>query len=93
MLQDLVNQWCTTNVSFVVIYMQPMQKSAFAINVPLYLPGKQEWIVLLPVNRVSDLIRTNKLDSNFKNENYCKERFGMHATQVIMDAIDSSNRR
>jgi hypothetical protein len=48
---------------------------------------------LAAVNRVSDLIRTNKLDSNFKNESYCKERFGMHATQVIMDAIDSSNRR
>ena len=41
------------------------------------------------VNRLSDLLRTNKLNSNVKNENYCKERFGMHATQVIMDAIDS----
>lgn len=48
---------------------------------------------LAAVNMVSDLIRTNKLDSNFKNENYCKGCFGMHATQVIMDAIDSSNRR
>ena len=46
-VEYLVNQWCTTNVSFVVKYMHPMQKSAFARNVLLYLPGKQEWIVLL----------------------------------------------
>jgi hypothetical protein len=24
-----------------------------------------------------------------KNENYCRTNFGIHATQVIMDAIDS----
>ena len=47
---------------------------------------------LAPVNRVSELIRTNKLDSKLKNENYCKTNFGSHATQVIMDAIDSSKR-
>jgi hypothetical protein len=45
---------------------------------------------LAAVNRVSELVRTNKLDSKLKNENYCKTNFGMHATQVIMDAIDSA---
>jgi hypothetical protein len=44
---------------------------------------------LAAVNRVSELVRTNKLDSKLKNENYCKTNFGIHATQVIMDAIDS----
>ena len=45
---------------------------------------------LAAVNRVSQLIRTNRLDSKLKNENYCKAKFGVHATQVIMDAVDSS---
>ncbi|MDQ4056318.1 MAG: hypothetical protein M3156_02755 [Thermoproteota archaeon] len=44
---------------------------------------------LAAVNRVSELVRTNKLDSKLKNETYCKTNFGIHATQVIMDAIDS----
>ncbi len=44
---------------------------------------------LAAVNRVSELVRTNKLDPKLKNENYCKTNFGIHATQVIMDAIDS----
>ena len=44
---------------------------------------------LAAVNRVSQLIRTNKFDSKLKNENYCKVNFGTHATQVIMDAVDS----
>jgi hypothetical protein len=30
------------------------------------------------------------LDSKLRNENYCKENLGTRATQVIMDAIDSS---
>ncbi|MGA9842136.1 MAG: hypothetical protein WBQ25_07450 [Nitrososphaeraceae archaeon] len=54
-----------------------------------------DWIsgmnYLAAVNRVSELIRTNKLNSKLRNENYCKANFGSHATQVIMDAIDSSN--
>jgi hypothetical protein len=45
---------------------------------------------LAAVNRVSALVKTNKLDSKLRNENYCKTNFGPHATQVIMDAIDSS---
>jgi hypothetical protein len=45
---------------------------------------------LAAVNRLSELIKLEKLDSKLRNENYCKSRFGAHATQVIMDAIDSS---
>jgi hypothetical protein len=47
---------------------------------------------LAAVNRVSDLIKTNRLDSKLRNENYCKTNFGTRATQVIMDAIDSYKR-
>ncbi len=47
---------------------------------------------LAAVNRVSELIKKNKLESKMTNENYCKANFGIHATQVIMDAIDSSKR-
>lgn len=42
------------------------------------------------VNRVSTLLRKSQLDPKLRNENYCKANFGMHAAQVIMDAIDSS---
>lgn len=45
---------------------------------------------LAAVNRVSELIRRGKLDPQLRNENYCKTKFDVHATQVIMDAIDSS---
>jgi hypothetical protein len=45
---------------------------------------------LAAVNRVSELIKTNKLYSRLRNENYCKANFGAHATRVIMDAVDSS---
>jgi hypothetical protein len=48
---------------------------------------------LAAVNRVSELIKTDKLDSKLRNENYCKTNFGAHATQVIMDAVDSSKRK
>jgi hypothetical protein len=48
---------------------------------------------LAAVNRVSELIRADKLDAKLRNENYCKTNFGGHATQVIMDAIDSSKRK
>ena len=47
---------------------------------------------LAAVNRVSELIKKNTLDSKLRNENYCKTKLGMHATQVIMDAVDSSRR-
>ena len=48
---------------------------------------------LAAVNRVSELIKTNKLDSKLRNENYCKINLGIHATQVIMDAIDNSKKQ
>ena len=46
---------------------------------------------LAGVNRISALIRENKLDSKLRNENYCIENLGSRATQVIMDAINSSS--
>ncbi|MFY9566734.1 MAG: hypothetical protein WAQ29_10315 [Nitrososphaeraceae archaeon] len=46
---------------------------------------------LAGVNRVSELIRENKLDSKLWNENYCIDNLGTRATQVIMDAINSSS--
>jgi hypothetical protein len=46
---------------------------------------------LAGVNRVSALIRENKLDSKLRNENYCVENLGTRAAQVIMDAIDGSS--
>jgi hypothetical protein len=56
--------------------------------------GRSRWKsgmnYLAAVNRVSSLVKTNKLDAKLRNENYCKTNFGPHATQVIMDAIDSS---
>ena len=51
---------------------------------------KTEMNYLAGVNRVSSLIRENKLDSKLRNENYCIENLGSRATQVIMDAIDST---
>lgn len=48
---------------------------------------------LAAVNRVSDLIKTNKLHSKLRNETYCKTTFGTHAAQVIMDGVDSSKRK
>jgi hypothetical protein len=47
---------------------------------------------LAGVNRISALIRENKLDAKWRNENYCIENLGTRATQVIMDAIDNSRR-
>jgi hypothetical protein len=48
---------------------------------------------LAAVNRVSHLIRSNRFESKLTNENYCKANFGVRATQVIMDAVDSQNIR
>jgi hypothetical protein len=47
---------------------------------------------LAAVNRVSELTKTNKLDSELRNESYCKANFGSRASQVIMDAVDSSTK-
>jgi hypothetical protein len=46
---------------------------------------------LAALNRVSELIRTNKLDSKMTNENYCKTNF--ITAQAIKDAMDSSKRQ
>ncbi len=58
----------------------------------IILNWESEMNYLAAVNRVSELIKTNKLDSKLRNENYCKANFGAHATQVIMDAVDSYTR-
>jgi hypothetical protein len=65
-------------------------KSSVCDKCIIILTWKSGMDCLAAVNRVSELLKTNKLDPNFKNENYCKVHFGTHATQVIMDAIDSS---
>jgi hypothetical protein len=56
----------------------------------IILTWKSSMNYLGAVNRVTELVRTGRLDSKLKNENYCKTNFGVHAAQVIMDAIDSS---
>lgn len=56
----------------------------------IILTWKSSMNYLAAVNRVSELIRTGKLDSKLQNENYCKTNFGARAAQVIMDAIDGS---
>ncbi|HEX7178764.1 MAG TPA: hypothetical protein VF220_03490 [Nitrososphaeraceae archaeon] len=45
---------------------------------------------LAAVNRVSELIRKNLLNPKLKDESYCKEKFGTHATQVIIEALESN---
>ena len=42
---------------------------------------------LAALNRVSELIRTTKVNSKMTNENYCKKNFGTHAAQAIMAII------
>ncbi|HKZ62116.1 MAG TPA: hypothetical protein VJZ68_06860 [Nitrososphaera sp.] len=56
----------------------------------IILTWKSSMNYLGAVNRVTELVRTGKLNSQLRNENYCKTNFGVHASQVIMDAIDSS---
>jgi hypothetical protein len=67
-------------------------KGSVCDNCSIIVTWKSGMHYLAGVNRVSELIRENKLDSKLKNENYCKENLGSRATQVIMDAIDSSSR-
>ena len=67
-------------------------KGSVCDNCSIIATWKSGMHYLAGVNRVSELIRENKLDSKLKNENYCKENLGTRATQVIMDAIDSSSR-
>ena len=56
----------------------------------IILTWKSSMSYLAAVNRVTELIRKGELDSKLKNENYCKENFGTHAAQVIMDSIDNA---
>jgi hypothetical protein len=89
MLQELTALWFTTNAFSVVKYMPPMQICGKCTVILSWASGMN---YLAAVNRVSELIKTNKLDSKLRNENYCKTNFGTHGTQVIMDAVDSSKR-
>lgn len=68
-------------------------KSTVCDKCTIILSWKSSMNYLAAVNRVSELIRADKLDAKLRNENYCKTNFGAHATQVIMDAIDSSKRK
>jgi len=68
-------------------------KSSVCDKCTVILTWRSGMNYLAAVNRVSDLIKTNKLDPKLRNENYCKTNFGSRAAQVIMDAIDSSNRK
>ena len=56
----------------------------------IILTWKSSMNYLEAVNRVSELIRNGELDSKLRNENYCKETFGIRAAQVIMDSIDNA---
>lgn len=65
-------------------------KSSVCDKCEIILTWKSSMNYLGAVNRVSELVRNGKLGSKLRNENYCKTNFGVHATQVIMDAIDSA---
>lgn len=56
----------------------------------IILTWKTSMDYLAAVNRMTSLIKAGQLNQKLKNEGYCKENFGEHATQVIMDAIDGS---
>ena len=66
-------------------------KGSICDECSIIVPWKSVIHYLAGVNRVSELIRENKLDSKLWNENYCIDNLGTRATQVIMDAIDSSS--
>jgi hypothetical protein len=56
----------------------------------IILTWKSSMNYLAAVNRVTELLRKGELDSKLRNENYCKENFGIRAAQVIMDSIDNA---
>ena len=56
----------------------------------IILTWKTSMNYLAAVNRVSELIRKGQLDSKLRNENYCKENFGIRAAQAIMDSIENA---
>ena len=71
--------------------MLPMLKASICDECLIIVTWKSGMDFLAGVNRVSALIRENKLDSKLRNENYCVENLGTRATQVIMHAIDGSS--
>ena len=66
-------------------------KSSVCDECSIIVTWKSGMDYLAGVNRVSELIRENKLDSKLRDENYCIDNLGTRATQVIMDAINSSS--
>lgn len=77
--------------SFCSVVYAANAKGAVCEKCEIILTWETSMNFLAAVNRVSDLIRKGMLDTKLRNENYCKTNFGIHATQAIMDAIDSSN--
>jgi hypothetical protein len=81
---------------FIVSCYTITQNVVFATNAKgsvcsIIVTWKSGMDYLAGINRISALIRENKLDSKLRNENYCIENLGTRATQVIMDAIGSSS--
>ena len=66
-------------------------KSSVCDKCSIIVTWKSVMNYLAGVNRVSELIRENKLDSKLRNEDYCITNLGTRATQVIMDAIGNSS--
>ena len=56
----------------------------------IVLTWKTSMNYLAAVNRITGLLEKGSLDQKLRNENYCKANFGVHAAQVIMDAVDNS---
>jgi hypothetical protein len=66
-------------------------KSSVCDECSIIVTWKSVMNYLAGVNRVSELIRENKLDSKLRNEDYCRTNLGTRAAQVIMDAIGNSS--
>ena len=88
---EQVNQWCIINAFFCNVVYATNAKGSVCDECSIMVTWKSGMDYLAGVNRVSALIRENKLDSKLRNENYCIDNLGTRATQVIIDAINSSN--
>ena len=84
--KSMVYNKCFCNVVFAT-----NAKCSICDECTIIVTWKSGMDYLAGVNRISALIRENKLDSKLRNESYCTENLGPRATQVIMDAIDSSS--
>ena len=93
MLQEPAALWFITNVFSVVKIYATNAKGSVCGKCTVILSWVSGMNYLAAVNRISELIKTNRLNSKLSNENYCKANFGTHATQVIMDAVGSSKRK